>query len=123
MASGVDIVLQCGTDWWMQFVVTDAAGAALAVTSPKMEIRRQSYPTPQPNSAGDLIYSSEGGSAAITITLPASNTVLASIASAVSKNVPIGQRGYWDAYATDPSGKIILLGSGSFVSSPNVAEL
>jgi hypothetical protein len=31
--------------------------------------------------------------------------------------------GYWDAYALDPQGQRVQLGSGSFSSTPNVSLL
>jgi hypothetical protein len=46
--------------------------------------------------------------------------VIAAIASTVTKNQTTAQVGVWDCFATDPNGKVIMLGSGTFSSIPNV---
>ena len=61
--------------------------------------------------------------ASITFTQPAANQVLFRIAGAVTKNQTAVSTGYFDAYATDPNGYEVQLGSGSFTSTPNVTAL
>ena len=226
MSNTIALALQCGADFWAQFVYTDAAGNPVNITSPKMEVRSG------PNSTSALLYTSEqapaapaltlgttgasggvatagtyfwkvtavgptgetlgsnevtatlvangtqalswtavanatgynvyrattaGGetgasslvaklgnltaytdlgaattagavpttapAATITFTQPAANSVLFRIAGAVTKNQTAVVNGYFDAYATDPNGYEVELGSGSFTSTPNVTAL
>lgn len=122
MAVKVPIVLQCGADWWMQFVYADAVtGAPVAVTSPRMEIRQNVFGAAI--SSGTVLYSSETQSPTIVLTQPSTNVVLATILGSVTKNLLAGQVGSWDAYAIDPAGAEVLLGSGTFTSVPNVTAL
>ena len=118
--TSVPITLQCGADWWMELAYTDGSGNPINITSPRMEIRAASVdgvPT-----HGTVLYSSETNPATIVLTLPAGNTVKASIAGSLTKDLS-NQVGVWDCYATDPNGLTVLLGSGSFQSVPNVTEL
>lgn len=117
MAAAVALQAQGGADWWAQFVYTDGTGNPVAVTSPKMEVRSGQ------NSTAAVLYTSEGGTPTITITQPQSNTVLVAIAGSVTKGAATPLMGYWDCYAVDPNGKTVLLGSGTFVLSPNVTAL
>lgn len=122
MAVKTPIVLQCGADWWIQFVYTDdVSGAPVAVTNPRMEIRQNVFG--EANSRGPVLYSSQVTPATIELTQPTSNTVLATIPGADTKNITDPQVGSWDAYATDPAGVEVLLGFGTFVSTPNVTVL
>jgi hypothetical protein len=121
--TGTPIVLQCGADFWIQFVHTDATtGAAVPLSSPKMEVRAPVYGLPQ--SQGQLLYSSEAVPATIAITQPSSNTVLATIPGTATANLTDRQIAAWDCYATEvDTGKVVLLGSGSFLADPNVTKL
>lgn len=119
----VPISLQCGEDYWIQFVYMDGNGNPITVTAPRMEVRQRAR-TGLPDTSGTLLYSSETNPATIVLTQPSANTVLATITGATSKNLLGGVGGYWwDAYATDPNGKTVLLGSGTFQATPNVTEL
>ena len=119
--AGTRIRLLCGVDWWMQFSAVDDDGDAVTLTSPKMEIRAKTILGA--TSQGALLYTSEGDDAAITFTTPETGTAVASIAGSATANLASGQVGVWQAVATDPDGQVIELGSGDFVSVPNVVEL
>ena len=117
MSTTIALELQCGADFWTQFVYTDAAGNPVNITSPKMEVRST------PASNGTVLYTSEGATPTITFTQPAANSVLFRIAGAATKNQTSVTTGYFDAYATDPNGYVVQLGSGSFTSTPNITAL
>lgn len=117
MSNTIALALQCGADFWAQFVYTDAAGNPVNITSPKMEVRSG------PNSTATVLYTSEGGTPTITFTQPAANSVLFRIPGSATKNQTAVVNGYFDAYATDPNGYVVQLGSGSFTSTPNVTAL
>ncbi len=114
----IPIALQCGVDWFMDFVVTDpSTGNPINVTTPKMEIRGKQ------TSNGPVLFSSESP-ITITLTQPVANQVHAVISSANSKNILSPQTGYWDAYATRvDTGAVIQLGTGTFTSTPNTTAL
>lgn len=113
----VPLNLQCGVDYWRQFVYTDSGGSPIALTSPRMEVRASQ------DSAAALLYTSEGVSPTIVITQPTANTVLATFPASSTMNKLRPEYGYWDAYALDPQGQRVQLGSGSFSSTPNVSLL
>lgn len=113
----VDLVVNDGTDWWVQFVHTDANGTAVNVTAPKMEARTAAVST------APLLYTSVGGSPTIVITQPAANIVKCSIAGVTTKNKTAAEAGYWDCYATEPDGSVVLLGRGGFSTVPNTTVL
>jgi hypothetical protein len=115
------IALQNGQDYWIQFLATDpATGNPQAVTSPKMEIRDYGQVAGGPT--GQVIWTSEGGSPTIVITSPSTGVVVATIAGATTKNTGV-RSGQWDAFAIDPSGASILLGSGTYTSTTNRTAL
>lgn len=117
MSTTPALTLRCGADFWAQFAYTDVNGNPITITAPKMEIRSTAA------SNGASLYTSEGGSPTIVITQPSANVALCKIASATTKNQTATVTGYWDAYATDPNGNIVCLGSGTFTSTPNVTSL